>query len=331
MRIILLGPPGAGKGTQAQFISQHFNIPQIATGDMLRAAVKANTPLGQSVKNVMEQGQLVSDDIIIALVKERIAQPDCQNGFLLDGFPRTLAQAEALRQAKICIDRVVELQIDDNVIVERMSGRLVHPASGRVYHRIYQPPKISGIDDVSGEPLVQRKDDLEETVRERLRVYHRQTKPLIHYYQTWSSENDPLAPQFSQISALGKVEEVRDRLLALLTKSSNGVNNIVIVTKKNFDKLLGQYEIVVIDFWAEWCLPCKSFVKIIEQVAPRYPDIIFGSVDIEEQKELAQEFSIISIPAVMIIRNRTVIFAESGKLEMSNLIDLLEQTRNLNA
>lgn len=321
MRIILLGPPGAGKGTQAQFISQHFGIPQIATGDMLRAAVKANTPLGQSVKNIMEQGQLVSDDIIIALVKDRISQPDCQNGFLLDGFPRTLAQAEALRQAKIRIDRVIELQIEDNVIVERMSGRLIHPASGRVYHRINQPPKSAGIDDISGEALVQRQDDLEETVRERLRVYHCQTEPLIHYYQTWSGESDPMAPQFSQISALGSVEEVRDRLLGLL--------NILVMTKQNFDKIIAQYATVVIDFWAEWCIPCKSFAKIIEHVAPRYPEVIFGNVNIDEQKELAKEFSIISIPAVMIVRNRTVIYAESGKLEMTNLIDLLEQARNL--
>lgn len=322
MRIILLGPPGAGKGTQAQFISRHFGIPQIATGDMLRAAVKANTPLGQAVKTVMERGQLVSDDIIIALVKERISQADCHNGFLLDGFPRTLAQAEALRQEKIRIDRVVELQIDDNVIVERMSGRLVHPASGRVYHRIYQPPKNPGLDDVSGEALVQRKDDLEETVRERLRVYHAQTEPLIHYYQTWARESDPRAPQFFQISAQGSVEEVRDRLLVSLT-------NIMVMTKQNFDKIIEQHDMVVVDFWAEWCMPCKSFAKIIEQVALRYPDVIFANVDIDDQKELAKEFSIISIPAVMIVRNRTVIYADSGKLEMTDLIELLEQARNL--
>lgn len=219
MRIILLGPPGAGKGTQAQFIVQHFHIPQISTGDMLRAAVKAQTPLGLSAKEIMDRGELMPDAVITELVKERIVQPDCHNGFLLDGFPRTLAQAEALKQQNIHIDYVIELQIEDNVIVERMSGRLVHPASGRVYHRNNNPPRIAGFDDVTGEPLMQRKDDSEETVRQRLAVYHQQTKPLVQYYQQWAQSGDRFAPQYYQISAQGRVEEVRDRLFMILEGS----------------------------------------------------------------------------------------------------------------
>lgn len=212
MRIIILGPPGAGKGTQAKFIAKHFNIPQISTGDMLRSAVKAHTPLGLEVKKVMESGKLVSDNIMIALVKDRIAQIDCKNGFLLDGFPRTHVQAEALRKEKIRIDHVIEFNVDDETIIERMSGRLVHPASGRTYHRVNQPPKRAGKDDITGEPLIQRNDDREETVRKRLAVYHEQTRPLILYYQDWAQSGDKWAPKYHRISGVGSVEEVRRRI-----------------------------------------------------------------------------------------------------------------------
>jgi adenylate kinase len=213
MRIILLGPPGAGKGTQAQYITQRYGIPQISTGDMLRAAVKAGTELGQKAKAVMDAGALVSDDIIIGLVKERITQPDCAKGFLFDGFPRTIPQAEALTAAGVPIDHVVEIVVDDEEIVGRMSGRRVHEASGRVYHVANNPPKREGLDDVTGEPLIQRADDKEETVRKRLQVYHEQTKPLVSYY---SSMQGAHAPTYHRIEGTGAVEEVRDRVFASL-------------------------------------------------------------------------------------------------------------------
>jgi adenylate kinase len=216
MRIIFLGPPGAGKGTQSQFIADRLHIPKISTGDMLRKAVEGQTALGQEVKKVVASGKLVSDEIMIALVKERIAQADCKNGFLLDGFPRTTAQADALRAQQIKIDFVIELDVPDDEIIERMSGRLVHPASGRVYHRIYQPPKIADKDDITGEPLIQREDDREATVRQRLAVYHQQTRPLIQYYQQWAQTRDALAPKYFCISGSGSMDSVRDQILKIL-------------------------------------------------------------------------------------------------------------------
>lgn len=216
MRVILLGSPGAGKGTQAQFICQKYNIPQISTGDMLRAAVKQRIPLGLAAQKIMEQGGLVSDDIMIALVAERIKQPDCKNGFLFDGFPRTLVQAEALRAARIPLDHVIEIYVDDEEIIRRMSGRLVHAASGRIYHKINNPPKRDNKDDVTGEELVQREDDAEATVRKRLEIYHQQTEPLIAYFITWSQSGDPHAPTFNKVSGLGTVKEVRDKIFAVL-------------------------------------------------------------------------------------------------------------------
>jgi adenylate kinase len=215
MRIILLGSPGAGKGTQSKMITEKYGIPQISTGDMLRAAVKAQTPLGMMAKEVMDSGKLVSDDIIIGLVKERIAQPDCEAGFLFDGFPRTIVQAEALKSEGIKIDHVVEINVPDENIIERMSGRLVHPSSGRVYHSKHNPPKVIGQDDVTGEPLIVREDDKEETVRQRLNVYHEQTEPLLDYYKSWSGE-DRQAPRFAQISGLGEVSEVSIALVEAL-------------------------------------------------------------------------------------------------------------------
>lgn len=216
MRLILLGPPGAGKGTQAAFIRETYGIPQISTGDMLRAAVKAGTPLGLQAKAVMDAGQLVSDELIIGLVRDRLQQPDCARGFLFDGFPRTIAQADALKAAGIPIDVVLEFDVPDETIVERLGGRRVHPGSGRVYHVTYNPPKVEGIDDVSGEPLVQRDDDHEDTVRRRLSVYHEQTQPLVAYYANWAASGDARAPKVRKISGVGAVDEVTRRIEAAL-------------------------------------------------------------------------------------------------------------------
>ncbi|HEY8887694.1 MAG TPA: adenylate kinase [Gallionella sp.] len=216
MKLILLGAPGAGKGTQANYIKEKFNIPQISTGDMLRAAVKAGTPLGVAAKKIMDAGGLVSDDIIINLVKERIKEPDCANGFLFDGFPRTLPQAEAMKQAGVEIDFVVEVDVDDSEIVQRMSGRRVHTASGRTYHIKFNPPKVKGKDDVTGEDLVQRADDTEETVKKRLQVYHEQTKPLVNYYSSWARSGGSHAPKCIKIPGVGSVEAIRDKIFAAL-------------------------------------------------------------------------------------------------------------------
>lgn len=216
MRLILLGPPGAGKGTQAAFIQERFGVVQISTGDMLRAAVKAGTPLGREAKKVMDSGALVSDDIIIGLVHERLKQPDCANGYMFDGFPRTIAQADALRAANVPIDYVLEIDVPDSDIVERMSGRRVHLASGRTYHVRHNPPKVEGKDDVTGEPLVQRDDDREETVRKRLAVYHEQTKPLVDYYRQWAASGDAAAPKVVKVSGLGAVDEITQRVLTAL-------------------------------------------------------------------------------------------------------------------
>ena len=216
MRLILLGAPGAGKGTQAAYIAQKYGIPQISTGDMLRAAVKAGTPLGIAAKKVMDAGQLVSDDIIIGLVKERLKHVDCRNGYLFDGFPRTIPQAEAIRRSGVDLDFVLEIDVDHEEIIRRLSGRRVHPASGRNYHLTFNPPKVPGKDDLTGEPLVQREDDREETVRKRLEVYERQTRPLVDYYSKWAAQGDPRAPRYRKISGKGSVEDIGARALAAL-------------------------------------------------------------------------------------------------------------------
>ncbi len=218
MKLILLGAPGAGKGTQAAFICQKYNIPQISTGDMLRAAVKAGTPLGLQAQAIMASGGLVSDDLIINLVKERIAQPDCEQGFLFDGFPRTLPQADAMKAAGVKLDYVLEIDVPFEAIIERMSGRRSHPPSGRTYHVSFNPPKVAGLDDVTGEPLVQREDDKAETVKKRLDVYSAQTRPLVDYYSLWA-KNDPVAaPKYRAISGMGSVDEITGRALTALSQ-----------------------------------------------------------------------------------------------------------------
>ncbi len=216
MKLILLGAPGAGKGTQAAFLCQKFSIPQISTGDMLRAAVKAGTELGLAAKKVMDAGGLVSDDIIIGLVKERIQQADCANGFLFDGFPRTIPQAEAMKAAGVKIDYVLEIDVPDSAIIQRMSGRRVHVASGRTYHVVFNPPKVAGKDDATGEDLIQREDDKEETVRKRLDIYHQQTRPLVDYYGNWSATGEAAAPKCRKISGEGSVDEITTRALQAL-------------------------------------------------------------------------------------------------------------------
>lgn len=216
MRLILLGGPGAGKGTQANYIKEEYQIPQISTGDMLRAAVKAGTELGKKAKAYMDSGGLVPDDVIIGLVKERIQEDDCRKGFLFDGFPRTIPQADAMKDAGVVIDAVVEIDVPDEEIIKRMSGRRAHLASGRTYHIIYNPPKVEGKDDITGEPLVQRDDDKEETVRKRLEVYHSQTEPLVNYYKKWGDTGETGAPKYIPIAGVGKVEEIRNSIFKSL-------------------------------------------------------------------------------------------------------------------
>lgn len=216
MRIILIGPPGAGKGTQAQFLLEHYGIPQISTGDMLRAAIKAKTELGLKVKAVMDSGALVSDDIVVALVKDRVQQDDCTRGFLFDGFPRTIAQAQALADSAVAIDHVIEIVVADEDIIQRLSGRRVHPQSGRIYHVVYSPPKQDGLDDETGEALVLREDDKEDTIRNRLRVYHEQTSPLVEFYK---NQSGPAAPRYHRVAGSGTVEDIRASILQALEEA----------------------------------------------------------------------------------------------------------------
>lgn len=220
MRLILLGGPGAGKGTQANYIKEKYQIPQISTGDMLRAAVKAGSELGKEAKGYMDSGGLVPDEVIIGLVKERIQEPDCERGFLFDGFPRTIPQADAMKEAGVPIDAVVDIDVPDEEIIQRMSGRRVHLASGRTYHVVFNPPKEEGKDDVTGEPLIQRDDDKEETVRKRLDVYHAQTEPLIDYYKNWECSDESAAPAYIRIEGVGQVDEIKDSIYAALDKIS---------------------------------------------------------------------------------------------------------------
>jgi adenylate kinase len=225
MRILLLGLPGAGKGTQAQFLVSRYGIPQISTGDMLRAAIKDGADLGSQAKIYMDRGELVPDHVVIELVKERVQKADCARGFIIDGFPRTIGQAEALRHAGIDIDFVIEIEVDDHEILKRMSGRRVHPGSGRTYHVDFNPPKVAGQDDITGEPLVQRPDDAEATVQKRLATYHNQTEPLVKYYVEWGSSGDPHAPHYVNIHGQGSVEQIRDKIFTTIDKHTSHVRH----------------------------------------------------------------------------------------------------------
>ncbi len=323
MRLMLLGGPGAGKGTQALRLIKTFNIPQISTGDMLRAAIASGSPLGVSAKKIMDSGELVSDDIMIKLVAERLQQEDCQAGFLLDGFPRTIPQAEALKNAGIEIDHVIEIAVDDEEIVRRISGRRVHVPSGRVYHTLYQPPKHSGLDDVTGEPLIQRDDDCEVVIRNRLEVYHKQTEPLIEYYQTWSNTKDPNAPAFHRISGEGEVDTIFQRILSVIKHDDK--HHVQTITQEIFDDLFEKNEIVFIDFWANWCAPCKQFAHVYERIAAQFPNLMFGKINIEDEPTLAETFQIRSIPHLMIFKQGIVIYSESGSMPESALIELVQQ------
>lgn len=224
MRLVLLGCPGAGKGTQATIIKEKFHIPQVSTGDMLRAAIKAQSPLGLQVKQVMDDGQLVSDDIMIQLVKSRLQDKDCERGCLLDGFPRTIPQAEALRENEIYLDYIIEISVPDDELIKRLSGRRIHPGSGRIYHTVFSPPKVKDTDDVTGEPLIQRVDDMEETIRHRIAVYHKQTEPLINYYNQASKEIDPHAPIYIKVNGIGTVEEISDRIFKGMEQHPEKIN-----------------------------------------------------------------------------------------------------------
>ncbi len=323
MRLVLLGGPGAGKGTQALKLMKSFNIPQISTGDMLRAAIAAGSELGLSAKKIMDAGQLVSDDIMIGLVKERLKQDDCRKGFLLDGFPRTIPQADALKKAGIDLDHVIEIAVQDDEIVQRISGRRVHPASGRVYHVQYNPPKHAGFDDETGDELVLRDDDREEIIRKRLDIYHQQTEPLIEYYQAWSNTKDVKAPAFHRVSGEGSVDTIFERIQSTLDKTQDTA--VLNVTSLEFEALIEQHDVVFVDFWATWCAPCKQFATIYERVAALHPNITFATINIEKEPELAETFNIRSIPHLMVFKQGIAIYSEAGSMPESTLKELVEQ------
>lgn len=323
MRLMLLGGPGAGKGTQALKLMKTFHIPQISTGDMLRAAVASGSQIGIDVKKIMDEGRLVSDDIMIKLVAERLKQDDCKGGFLLDGFPRTIPQAQALRDAGIYLDHVIEIAVDDEEIVRRISGRRVHPASGRVYHVVYHPPKKEGLDDETQDPLVLREDDREEIIRKRLQVYYEKTAPLIDYYQSWAKTGDTKAPKFHQISGEGDVEDIYARLLTTLGHEHRSL--VKSIQASQFETLLAEQPILFVDFWAPWCVPCKQFKEIYEKVSTQYPSIFFGSVNIEQEAALGELFELRSIPHVMVFKQGVAIYSESGSMPESTLKELAEQ------
>lgn len=328
MRIILLGAPGAGKGTQAQLLQQTFGIPQVSTGDMLRTAIRAGTELGRQAKTIMDSGKLVPDEVMIGLVKARVAEADCQRGFLLDGFPRTLAQAEALQQAGIALDYVIELQVDENEIVKRMGGRRVHTPSGRVYHVEFNPPKVAGIDDVTGEALIQREDDREETVRKRLRVYQEQTFPLIQYYSALAAKGGAQAPRYVRINGMAEMAVVNQQILAALNQGAAS-SQVAVLTKDNFDAFLETDQVVVAYFWAEWCQPCHAFGDTFRAVAKRYASVKFGAIDVEAEAELMNDFGIRSVPTIAIFRDHVALCMESGALTDKALSDLIEQALHL--
>ena len=323
MRLMLLGGPGAGKGTQALKLMKTFHIPQISTGDMLRAAVSSGSEIGADVKKIMDEGRLVSDDIMIKLVEDRLQQDDCKAGFLLDGFPRTSPQAQALKDANIHLDHVVEIAVDEEEIVRRISGRRVHPASGRVYHVISHPPKKADLDDETQEPLVLREDDREEIIRKRLQVYTEKTAPLIDYYQSWAKSGDSLAPKFHQISGEGDVEEIYTRLLTTLGYEQRSL--VQPIQGPEFESLVEKHAILFVDFWAPWCAPCKQFKEVYANISAQYPDIFFGSVNIEQEPTLGELFELRSIPHLMVFKQGIAIYSESGSMPESTLKELVEQ------
>ena len=327
MRLMLLGGPGAGKGTQALRLMKTFNIPQISTGDMLRAAIAAGSELGLSAKKIMDAGQLVSDDIMIALVKERLQQDDCRHGFLLDGFPRTIPQADALKVAGIELDHVIEIAVDDDEIVRRISGRRVHPASGRIYHVQYNPPKKDGIDDETGDALVLRDDDREEIIRKRLEIYHHQTEPLIAYSQTWAQNKTTHAPKFHRVLGEGSVDSIFQSILSVLESSDSQSEGgaVKAVTGDVFEVFIEEHPVVFVDFWATWCAPCKQFASVYERVAASNPNVTFASINIEHESELAEAFNIRSIPHLMVFKQGIAIYSEAGSMPESTLKELVEQ------
>ena len=324
MRLMLLGCPGAGKGTQALKLVKALGIPQISTGDMLRSAIASGTEIGMNARKIMDAGQLVSDDIMIRLVKERLVEADCAKGFLLDGFPRTIVQAQALRDAGIHIDHVIEIAVDDEEIVRRISGRRVHPASGRVYHVLYHPPKQEGLDDETQEPLVLREDDQEEVVRHRLNVYYEKTKPLIHYYQNWAKDDDGFAPSFHSISGEGSVDDIFASILKVLGLAQSSA--VQSVRHQDFDAILDKHPIVFVDFWAPWCEPCQQFKHTYAKVASEHRDIYFASVNIEQEPSLGELFELRSIPHLMVFKEGIAIYSESGSMPESALKELVQQS-----
>jgi len=323
MRLMLLGGPGAGKGTQALLLTKHFGIPQISTGDMLRAAIAAGTETGLNAKKIMDAGQLVSDDIIINLVRERLENPDCEKGFLFDGFPRTLVQAEALQsvlqEKGLTLDHVVEIAVEDEEIVKRISGRRIHQPSGRVYHVEFNPPKKPGVDDETGEPLIQRDDDSEVTIRQRLQVYHQQTAPLIEFYKNIAAKNH--IPAFHTVKGTGSVDQIFNSILA-------GISPVKTVTEKNFDQIIADNAIVFLDFWAAWCAPCKQFAKVYEKVAMQHADIYFGSINVEAESILSSTFSIQAIPHLMVFKDGIVVYSDAGSKTESTLLELVQQAKD---
>lgn len=317
MRLILLGAPGAGKGTQAQFICEQYHIPKIGTGDMLREEIALGTPIGHNVKNIIAEGKLVPEEIVNELLMKRLKAPDCQSGFLLDGYPRTISQAETLIKAHISIDAVIEIHVSDDIIIERLSGRRIHPQSGRIYHILYNPPREEGKDDITQEPLIQRDDDKEVTIRKRLEVYHQQTEPLIEWYQKQGLH-------FIRINGSDTVNAIKDKIRQELMPPQ-----IQTLTKSNFDQIITSNDLVLVDFWAAWCGPCRSFAEIYQAAAEKYPEVIFGKVDIENEPELADDFQVRSIPRLMVFRGNIAVFAESGAMTLEALEKIITEAKAL--